>query len=145
MASHSSKPVGRHSHWCPIIKDLTKDVLADWVLKSLSVLHVTLWLLTHMLHRQEFSSTVCQAVTGATGVSTTKFTSNVGKNGQVSIKAGDCSVVIGHQCDEFLWTWSVEHFVAQWQYYPGSESGVKLNPLYTLTELRGLHPFRPNC
>ena len=57
---------------CPIIKDLILDVLVGHVLKGLSYLHLTLWLLTDVLHRQGFCSSVSQAVVGATWVSTSK-------------------------------------------------------------------------
>ena len=34
-------------------------------------------------------------------------------------KCGDSGVVIGYQVDEFIGTWSVEHFVDHSQIYPG--------------------------
>ena len=30
-------------YWCAIVKDLIKDVLVDWVLNGLLLLHLTLW------------------------------------------------------------------------------------------------------
>ena len=54
---------------CPIVKHLTMDVSIGWVLKSLQSLHLTLWLLRCVLHRQ---SSVCQVVAGVISVSTTK-------------------------------------------------------------------------
>ena len=36
--------------WCPIIKDLIMDVSVDQVLKGLSYLHLTLWLLSDICY-----------------------------------------------------------------------------------------------
>ena len=50
----------------------------------------------------------------------------------MSIIPGDSGVVIGYQTDEFTHTWLVEHFVVQWNIYPGftgKVSTVNLSPL----------------
>ena len=41
-------------------------------LQGLQQLNLTLWLLNDMLYRQGFFSSVCQAIVGVTGASTTK-------------------------------------------------------------------------
>ena len=51
---------------CPIIKDLIVDVLVGEALKSLSYLHLTLWLLSNVCYPDRFSSSVCQAVVATT-------------------------------------------------------------------------------
>ena len=61
-----------NAHWCPILKDLAIDVSVGSMLKCLLVLHLTLAAQRHELCRQEFSSSVCQAVEWVTQVSTTK-------------------------------------------------------------------------
>ena len=51
---------------CPIIKDLTIDDSVSQVFKGQQLLHLTIGPPRVVLHRQEFSSSVCQAVTGVT-------------------------------------------------------------------------------
>ena len=53
----------------PIVKDLVVDVLVGQVLKGLHYLHLTLWLLGNICYADGFSSSVCQAVAGATRTS----------------------------------------------------------------------------
>ena len=56
---------------CPLVKDLIEDVLVGQVLKGLQYLHLTLWLLSNVCYVDRgFSSSVCQAVVGATQTST---------------------------------------------------------------------------
>ena len=43
----------RHSFWCPVIRDHVRDVLINQLLRGVSSLHLTLWLLG-VLHRQGF-------------------------------------------------------------------------------------------
>ena len=57
---------------CPIIKDLTMDVLVGQTLKGLQYLHLTLWQLSNMCYADGFSSSVCQVVVGTTRMSTSK-------------------------------------------------------------------------
>ena len=57
---------------CPIIKDLIMDGSVGQVLKGLHYLHLTLWLLSDMCYADRFSSSVCQAVVGATQASMSK-------------------------------------------------------------------------
>ena len=58
---------------CHIMKDLIMGVSVGYVLKGLLCLNLTLWLLRDVhCQRHGFSSSVCQAVAGATGASTSK-------------------------------------------------------------------------
>ena len=66
LASYSSQHVGRLSSALSLRKDLVMDVLVGHMLKGLPYLHLTLWLLRDMLQREGFSSSICQAVAGAT-------------------------------------------------------------------------------
>ena len=52
--------------WCPIVKDHIVDVSVGQALKGLQYLHLTLWQLSNMCYANRFSSSVCQAVVGAT-------------------------------------------------------------------------------
>ena len=54
----------------------------------------------------------------------------------MGIKAGDSSVVIGYQVDEFTCTWSAEWFVAHFHIYPGFTGKVS-----SLTHF----PLEPGC
>ena len=54
---------------CPIIKDLIMDVSVGQVLKGVPYLHLTLWLFSNVCYTDGFSSSVCQAVAGATQAS----------------------------------------------------------------------------
>ena len=54
----------------------------------------------------------------------------------MGIKAGDSGVVIGYQVDEFIHTWSVEHFVAHSHIQPGFTA--KVSSLYHF-------PLEPGC
>ena len=57
---------------CPIKEDLVMDVLVGQVLKGLQYLHLTLWQLSDVCYADRFSSSVYQAVVGATQTSTPK-------------------------------------------------------------------------
>ena len=71
---------------CPIIKDLIMDVSVGQMLKGVPYLHLTLWLLSNVLYRQRFSSSVCQAVGGRElKCLCQRSTSSVGRNGQVGV------------------------------------------------------------
>ena len=61
------------SQWCPIIKDLVMDVSVGHVLKGLSCLHVTLWLLNNVCYtnRGSLPQSVRQGI-GATQASISK-------------------------------------------------------------------------
>ena len=59
MAPHSSQHVDRCSLVVPIMKYLIMDVSVGQVLKGLPYLNLTLWLLSDVLCRQGFSSSVC--------------------------------------------------------------------------------------
>ena len=54
----------------------------------------------------------------------------------MGIKAGDSSVVIGYQVDEFTCTWSAEQFVAHSHIYPGFTGKVSSLPHF---------PLEPGC
>ena len=56
LASHSSPHVGRYSSLVSLVKDFITDVSVGHMLKGLPLVHV--------LHRQGFSSSVCQAGNG---------------------------------------------------------------------------------
>ena len=72
-------------HWHHIVRNCTWDVVVDQVYKGLLSLHLTLWLLSNVLHKQGFSSAVCQAVVSVTKASTTKVTTGFGRYGQVGM------------------------------------------------------------
>ena len=57
-----------------MVKNLIKDILVEWVAKSLPSLHLILWLLRDMCcaDKRSLSQSVTQFL-GATQVSTTKF------------------------------------------------------------------------
>ena len=72
LASHNLNMLADILWHCPIIKDLVIDVLVGHVVKGLPYLHLTLWLFRYVCCADGFSSSVCQAVVGATLASVTK-------------------------------------------------------------------------
>ena len=76
-------------HQCPIVKALIGDVSLGWVLKPLLLLHLTLLLFRDVccVEHGSFPQSVRQGW-GQLKHLQQRFTSNVGKNGQVAVLEG---------------------------------------------------------
>ena len=72
LVSHSSQCIGSHSLSVSHCKGSYLGFFGRLGAQGLSLLHLTLWLLKDVLHRQGLSSSPCQIVAGATQASTTK-------------------------------------------------------------------------
>ena len=62
--------------------------------------------------------------------------SQVNLESVMGVKPGDSGVMIGYQVDEFIITWSAEHFVMRSHIYPGYVG--KVSPLIHF-------PLEPGC